>query len=298
MVLTTTKATAVGLMAPVLWGMSVGLVRTVTVEAGIAGGVCLMNLIAATLLMFVFGFPKFSDYPKKYLAFGLTAALLCELCFPISMGLCQTSRETIEVGMVNYAWPCLTVLFAILFNGQASRWWVVIGLVVAFTGMAMVLSGDGGLNPGEIAANVGKNPAPYILAFTGAVAWATYCSITRGIGIKKNPVVLIFLGNTLVYGTPYLCGFGERFVFSFDAVKACLIAGCVMASGYAVWNVGIISGRMTILAIASYFTPVLSCLFASMYLIQPLTLSFFKGVGLVVAGSLVCWAATRRGKVV
>ena len=260
MVLTTTKATAVGLMAPVLWGMSVGLVRTVTVEAGIAGGVCLMNLIAATLLMFVFGFPKFSDYPKKYLAFGLTAALLCELCFPISM--------------------------------------VVIGLVVAFTGMAMVLSGDGGLNPGEIAANVGKNPAPYILAFTGAVAWATYCSITRGIGIKKNPVVLIFLGNTLVYGTLYLCGFGERFVFSFDAVKACLIAGCVMASGYAVWNVGIISGRMTILAIASYFTPVLSCLFASMYLIQPLTLSFFKGVGLVVAGSLVCWAATRRGKAV
>lgn len=257
-----------------------------------------MNLIAAALLMCVFGFPKFSDYPKKYLAFGLTAALLCELCFPISMGLCRTSRETIEVGMVNYAWPCLTVLFAILFNGQTSRRWVVIGLIVAFTGMAMVLSGDGGLHPAEIAANVGKNPTPYILAFTGAVAWAAYCSITRGIGIKKNPVVLIFLGNTLVYGTLYSMGFGERFVFSFDAVKACLIAGCVMASGYAVWNIGIISGRMTVLAIASYFTPVLSCLFASMYLNQPLTLSFFKGVGLVVAGSLVCWAATRRGKAV
>lgn len=38
MALTTTKATAVGLMAPALWAMSVGLVRTVTVEAGIAGG--------------------------------------------------------------------------------------------------------------------------------------------------------------------------------------------------------------------------------------------------------------------
>lgn len=295
MALTTAKATAVGLMAPVLWGMSVGLVRTVTVDAGIAGGVCLMNLIAAVLLMFVFGIPKFSDYPKKYLLFGLTAALLCELCFPISMGLCQNPRETIEVGMVNYAWPCLTVLFAILFNGQTSRWWIVLGLVTAFIGMAMVLSGEGGLNLAEIALNVGKNPAPYILAFTGAVAWATYCSITRGIGIKKNPVVLIFLGNTLVYGTLYLSGFGARFVFSYEAVKACLIAGCVMASGYAVWNIGIISGKMTVLAIASYFTPVLSCLFASVYLNQPLTLSFFKGVGLVVAGSLVCWAATRRG---
>ncbi len=51
MALTTTKATAVGLPAPALWAMSVGLVRTVTVEAGIAGGVCLMNLIAAALLM-------------------------------------------------------------------------------------------------------------------------------------------------------------------------------------------------------------------------------------------------------
>lgn len=298
MALNTNQATAVGLLAPVLWGMSVGLVRTVTVEAGIAGGVGLLNLTAAFLLMLVFGVPKLSDFPKKFLVFGLTSALLCELCFPISMGLCNNAKETIEVGMVNYAWPCLTVLFAILFNGQASRWWVVIGLVVAFTGMAMVLSGEGGLDVAGIIENVGKNPLPYLLAFLGALAWASYCSITRAIGIRKNPVVLIFLLNAVVYFCLYWFGFGARFVLTADAVKAILIAGVVMASGYAVWNVGIISGRMTILAIASYFTPVLSCLFASFYLNQPLTLSFFKGVALVVAGSLVCWCATRRGKAV
>lgn len=295
MQLNTNQATALGLLAPALWGMSVGLVRTVTVEAGIAGGVCLLNLTAAILLTMVFGFPRLSDFPKKFLIFGLGCALTCELCFPVSMGLCANARETIEVGMVNYAWPCLTVLFAILFNGQKSRWWVAIGLVVAFLGMAMVLSGEGGLNFGEIASNVGKNPTPYIMAFIGAVAWAAYSSVTRAIGIKKNPVVLIFLGNFFVYAALYFSGFGARFTPSFDAFKSILFAGTVMASGYAVWNLGIIKGRMTILAIASYFTPVLSCLFSSFYLNQPLELSFYKGVALVVAGSLVCWAATRRG---
>ena len=295
MALNTNQATALGLLAPALWGMSVGLVRTVTVEAGIAGGVCLLNLTAALLLMGVFGIPRLRDFPLKFLTLGLACALTCELCFPISMGLCESSRETIEVGMVNYAWPCLTVLFAILFNGQKSRWWVVIGLVVAFLGMAMVLSGKGGLNFAEIAANVGKNPTPYVMAFIGAVAWAAYSSVTRAIGLKKNPVVLIFLCNAVIYASLYFYGFGERFTPSVDAFKSVVIAGAVMAAGYAVWNLGIIFGRMTILAIASYFTPVLSCLFSAFYLGEPLEISFFKGVGLVVVGSLICWAATRRG---
>ncbi len=295
MALNTNQATALGLLAPALWAMSVGLVRTVTVEAGIAGGVCLLNLTAAVLLMGVFGIPRLRDFPVKFLTFGLASALTCELCFPISMGLCESSRETIEVGMVNYAWPCLTVLFAILFNGQKSRWWVVIGLVVAFLGMAMVLSGKGGLNFCEIATNVGKNPAPYVMAFIGAVAWAAYSSVTRAIGIKKNPVVLIFLCNALIYASLYFYGFGARFTPSVEAFKSILFAGAVMAAGYAVWNLGIIFGRMTVLAIASYFTPVLSCLFSAFYLGESLEISFFKGVGLVVAGSLICWAATRRG---
>ena len=46
------------------------------------------------------------------------------------------------------------------------------------------------------------------------------------------------------------------------------------------------------LAIASYFTPVLSCLFASLLIGAELTLPFWQGVAMVVCGSIICWHAT------
>jgi drug/metabolite transporter (DMT)-like permease len=60
------------------------------------------------------------------------------------------------------------------------------------------------------------------------------------------------------------------------------------------WNVGILKGNLTLLATASYFTPVFSALLASAWLqVQP-GWGFWQGVVLVTAGSLVCWGATRR----
>ena len=54
-------------------------------------------------------------------------------------------------------------------------------------------------------------------------------------------------------------------------------------------------GNVTLLALASYFTPVLSCLFAVVWINAKLDSSFWMGVAFVVAGSLVCWDATTRG---
>lgn len=55
-------------------------------------------------------------------------------------------------------------------------------------------------------------------------------------------------------------------------------------------------GNITVLAVASYFTPVLSCLFGAVWLGADLTAAFWTGVGFVVLGSLVCWHATREQK--
>jgi drug/metabolite transporter (DMT)-like permease len=44
--------------------------------------------------------------------------------------------QAIEVGMVNYLWPSLTIVFAILFNGQKSTLWVIPGLAISLLGCA------------------------------------------------------------------------------------------------------------------------------------------------------------------
>ena len=71
------------------------------------------------------------------------------------------------------------------------------------------------------------------------------------------------------------------------------MTGGAMAAGYALWNLGILKGNLTLLATASYFTPVLSTFFAAVWLSTALTAAFWQGVAMVTAGSLICWAATR-----
>ncbi len=71
--------------------------------------------------------------------------------------------------MVNYLWPSLTILFAILFNGQKSSWLVIPGLILALLGVGWVLGGEHGLQPDEIISNVISSPLSYLLAFVRGV---------------------------------------------------------------------------------------------------------------------------------
>lgn len=101
-----------------------------------------------------------------------------EICLALSLGFAATRQQAIEVGMVNYLWPSLTILFAILFNGQKSSWQVIPGLLLALFGVSWVLGGEHGLNLDEIITNVISSPLSYFLAFIGAFIWAAYCTVT------------------------------------------------------------------------------------------------------------------------
>ena len=51
---------------------------------------------------------------------------------------------------------------------------------------------------------------------------------------------------------------------------AIVVATCAIGLGYAAWNIGMIQGNITILVIASYFTPIISSLIAMFVLHSPL----------------------------
>ena len=53
---------------------------------------------------------------------------------------------------------------------------------------------------------------------------------------------------------------------------------------------------MTLLAAASYFTPVLSAAFSSLMLATALGLTFWVGTAVVCLGAILCWWATRGPK--
>lgn len=83
----------------------------------------------------------------RYLIAGSVLFVTYEICLALALGYAATRHRAIEVGMVNYLWPSLTILFAILFNGQKTTRLVIHGLIIALTGVCWVLGGENGLNP-------------------------------------------------------------------------------------------------------------------------------------------------------
>lgn len=289
----THRATLLGLCAPMLFGMTVGLVRRVTETMGLTAGIAFMSGSAAILLWFVFGPPPIRKFTLPYLFWGVGSAVLCEVSFASSLAVSNGGQQTIEVGMVNYLWPCMTVVSSVYFNGRKARWWLWLGLAVSLAGICIVLSGDQGFSPAEIGRHMVDNPLSYLLALCSAVSWTVYCTLTNKWSHGHNPAVLIFICNSAIFACAYLLGFGPRISWSLPAFGDVFLTAAVMGAAYALWTRGVMKGNLTVLGIASYFTPVLSCLFASLWLSAPLSLSFYQGVLLVVIGSLLCWSSTR-----
>ena len=291
----TSKATLIGLVAVLLWSAIVGLIRSVSEHLGPTGGAAMMYSVASVFLLLSVGWVRLGEFPRRYLAWGSLLFVVYELCLSLSIGYANTARQAIEVGMVNYLWPALTVLAAILFNRQKANWLIVPGFVLSIVGICWVLGGDQGIDVGGMLANVRDNPLSYGLALAGALIWAAYCTVTARIAGGKNGVTLFFILVSISLWLKYLLEGGGAMDFSLEAMVYLLLAAGAMGFGYGAWNVGILHGNVTVLAGASYFIPVFSAALSTLLLRAPLPLSFWQGAAMVCGGAILCWLATRAG---
>ena len=286
------QATLIGLLAPLCWGMSVGIVRSITESFGLAAGLAVFNWATCLFLLFAIGLPDLKLFPKKFLFIGVPLANFYTLCFYLSLYLADGQQQTVEVGMINYLWPCLVVFFAVVFNGEKARWWLWPGAAITFFGVMLVLGGEHGIRPGEIWQHVQQNPWSYLLAFIGAVAWGAYSNLVRAWSNGQNPTLVVFVVDSLIFTALWAAGYGDLSGGTLHGWVSIVLGAVTVGGAYAAWNYGVTKGNITILGIASYFTPVLSCLFASIWIGATISGPFWLGVSVIVAGSLICWSST------
>ena len=287
------KATLIGLIAILLWSAIVGLIKSVSEGFGPVGGAALIYSCSAVLLLFTIGFPKIQKFPLSYLIIGSVLFVCYELCLSLSLGFTHSGRQAIEVGMVNYLWPSMTILLAVIVNRQKTSPLIIPGVILAIVGIGRVLGGDGGFSLTEMMNNVMDNPLSYGLAFSGAVIWAIYCVVTQRIAQGNNGITLFFILTALTLWVKYFTSPQPEFVLSWHAWISLMLAAMAMGFGYAAWNVGILHGNVTVLAAASYFIPIISAVLAAFMLDSHLTLAFWQGTAMVSLGSLICWWSTR-----
>lgn len=289
-------ATLIGLSAILQWSSIVGLLKKISFSLGAELAVLLMYTLSTCILLIFFKIPNLKLISKKYLIFSTLLFVIYELCFSYAIALAQTAQQAIEVSLVNYLWPGLTVAMLILFKEIKFNVFVIVGLAISLSGIILIQTGQGALTWSNILSNILENPISYILAFVGATLWSLYCVITKKYSDGHNPISFFFVAISIVLWSKYLWSHGLSLnaipEVELTTIGLLGIVSVVMALGYAAWNIGIIKGNITILVTLSYFSPVISTLISMFILQTNLPTEFWYGVILVTSGSLVCWIST------
>ncbi|NCI77412.1 aromatic amino acid DMT transporter YddG [Acinetobacter kanungonis] len=287
-------ATIIGLCAILLWASIVGLLRQVTEGFGPILGVCLIYSLSSVVLLILFKPPKLHLLNKTYLIWGSILFVSYELCLSLSLAFAQNSQQAVEVSILNYLWPSLTVLLLILAKEQKFHPWVIVGVLLTLLGIIQVQVGNGEFSIRQLTQNIASNPISYVLAFMGAFIWAAYCIVTKKIGNGQNAIALFFCLTSIALWLKYFW-MGDFVIPNIEwySYLYLVFSAAAFGLGYAAWNIGILHGNIQLLTAASYFTPIISSLIAMQLLSIELTWSFWQGAALVTGGSFLCWWSTR-----
>ncbi|EEX64588.1 aromatic amino acid DMT transporter YddG [Vibrio metoecus] len=292
--LITHKHTLFGVAAILLWGSLMGLTRRVAEEFSPIGGAALIYSVSTLFLLVTMGIPRLKSHSTRYVLIGGALFVSYEICLALALGMANDRLQAIEMSVINYLWPALTVLIAVLMSQRSVSVWVYPSVALAFIGVAWTIVADQGISVADLSGRIATNPMVYAMAFIGAFIWAIYCNVTQRLAQGQNAIVLFFGATAATLWLQYAVSNEPTLEFTWSNVTILLLAGVVMGSGYALWNVAILRGNMLLLATLSYFTPVISTLFSSMILGVVLGLSFWQGVVMVTLGSLICWWVTRE----
>tara|TARA_R110000744_G_scaffold121309_2_gene225887 strand:+ start:5826 stop:6725 length:900 start_codon:yes stop_codon:yes gene_type:complete len=290
------KYTLYGVVAILLWSAVTALIRDLSELFSPIGGAAMMYTVSAVFLMSVMGIPKLKDYPKRYLFIGGGLFVTYEICLALSLGMANNRHQAMEMAIINYLWPALTVLLSVVISDKKINILVYPSILLAFTGVAWCISGDQGISVNTLLSNISDNPITYLMAFSAAIIWAIYCVVTQRVSNGKNAITLFFSATAATLWVQYIFSNEPSLQFTLPSTLTLLLSGIVIGAGYALWNQALIGADMILLGTLSYFTPVFSTLFASVYLSISLTGSFWQGVALVTLGSLICFLVTRTKK--
>ncbi|KRW58458.1 aromatic amino acid DMT transporter YddG [Pseudomonas sp. TTU2014-080ASC] len=287
------KATLIGMSAILMWSSSIGVYRNIAEIFGPVGGAALTFTVSGLAAVIYAGRSALRGHSVNYLLLGGFFFVAYEVCLSLALGFADNRSQSIELGLINYLWPCLTIVLAVLLGDQRANFVIVPGVLLSLLGIFWVTSGGESVGLQPLLANIGKNPVAYALALAAAITWPIYTLATRRMANGRNAVPLFLLGTAAVLWIKFFMT--EQPPLHFELEGALLVGGfgVITTLAYSAWNHGVMHGNLTLLASASYFTPVLSVLLSSLlFQVMPLA-SFWIGALMVTGGSLMCWWAVR-----
>jgi drug/metabolite transporter (DMT)-like permease len=286
--------TILGLAAILLWSSTIAFSRTATEELGSLTSAALIFSLGGGLGFIYLSLsggirPRLVFFKRRYLAICGLLFVIYSAAFYLALGSAANRNQTLEIGLINYLWPMLILLFSIPILKTRSTWLTIPAALTATAGIFLATLQNQSLSLQNFTANISNHPAPYLLALLAAVSWALYSNLSRKLaGSAGGGAVPFFMLSTgLVLGLLRLI-YPEHSHFSLQAVLNLLYLIIGPNLGYIFWDVAMRRGDIVLVASASYFTPLLSTLVSCLYLGVVPGIQLWLGCGLIIIGALGC----------
>ncbi len=183
-------------------------------------------------------------------------------------------NQTVGVNLINYLWPTLTVIFAVLWvPGTRGSWRLGIAAVVALAGV-LVGNWRGVEAVGQTFLSdttaTGKNACPttlpslpYLIMFIAAVSWSVYSAILsrwRAWADRYSTATAGFLAVSAIAAVIATVRGDWRPLTGAECLVALLAGLVIYAAGYMLWELAIHRAPAEKLGLLSGATPILSTL--------------------------------------
>jgi len=287
------RATAQGIAALLFWGSTIAFSRSLAEELGtLTAASCIFLLaggLSCTYLVISRRLQRILHVSRAYLFGCGTLFVVYMASLYVAIGTAANRLQVLEVGLVNYLWPSLTLVMAVPILRRRARATLLPGCLLAFGGV-LLAAAQTGESWQIFAANQERNWIPYLLAFVAAICWALYSNLTRRWAkeAQSGATPLFLLASGLVLAGLRL-SFPEATQWTSQSVlELGYMAVFPTILAYAFWDTAMRRGNMILVASLSYLTPLLSIIIGSVYLGVGTGWYLWAGCVLVIAGSLVC----------
>jgi drug/metabolite transporter (DMT)-like permease len=294
---TSRVATFEGFGAILLWSSTVAVARSLSEKLGPSTGAAAVYTVgSATAVLALLRhrglLRRIISHPPRYL-FGCGLLFVGNMVATyLAIGLAAERQQVLEVGLINYLWPALTLVFSLALLKKKATWTLVPGTLLALGGIFLVLTQGTGISWDSFSNNVTSNPAAYALALTAAISWALYSNLTRRwAGEEEEGAVALFLPATAAAFILMACIFDKPREWDMRCVIEVSFLGLATHLGYVLWDKAMRRGNVVMVAAGSYLTPLFSTIVSCLYLSVVPGLQLWAGCGVLILGSFLSWRA-------
>lgn len=283
--------TICGLLAIIFWSSSVAIIKSLSPKVGSVFPTAFVYTSGGlTLLCWdYFSENKFSflSFPRKYLLTCGSLFLICMLTFYLAVGLANSSEAVIGVGLVNYTWPSLTLIFSIPILNRRAKPMLILGILLASFGVFLAVNSETSLK--GFLTSIKVDLLAYILAIIASATWALHSNYSVKLaGETKGNAISIFMLATGLIVLPYYLYFEKIPEIDLRSAIELIVLAATNTLAYLFWDLGIRKGNIILVSSFAYLTPLLSTLWTCLYLGLPISSKIISACLLIIAGAIVC----------